>query len=211
MKFSFYGAAREVTGSCHLVDTGAARFLLDCGMIQGGRERHERNRETFPFEVGEITRVILSHAHIDHSGRLPLLRKVGYRGPILTTEPTARLLEIHAGRFRPYPRGRRAGGKSSDSRNAGRTPAGSRHCTPRKTRLPCSAQIETVAFNQPHELDGAGTVTFVPAGHILGAAVVDLQLGTGDESRRLRVLRRPGGSRRAGCLDTRERYPAPTT
>ena len=93
-RLSFHGSAREVTGSCHLVDTGEARLLLDCWMIQGGRERHERNREPFPFEVGDITRIILSHAHIDHSGRLPLLRKTGYRGPIITTDPTARLLEI---------------------------------------------------------------------------------------------------------------------
>ena len=94
MHISFHGAAREVTGSCHLVDTGEARILLDCGLIQGGRERHERNREPFPFDVHSLTAVVLSHAHIDHSGRLPLLRKVGYRGPIITTAPTARLLEI---------------------------------------------------------------------------------------------------------------------
>jgi metallo-beta-lactamase family protein len=94
MRISFHGAAREVTGSCHLVDTGEARLLLDCGMIQGGPERHERNRQPFPFEPRSLSRVVLSHAHIDHSGRLPLLRRAGYRGPILVTEPTARLLEI---------------------------------------------------------------------------------------------------------------------
>ena len=63
-------------------------------MIQGGRERHARNREAFPFDPASLDAVILSHAHIDHSGRLPLLRKAGYRGRIVTTEPTARLLEI---------------------------------------------------------------------------------------------------------------------
>ena len=184
MKFSFYGAAREVTGSCHLVDTGAARFLLDCGMIQGGRERHERNRETFPFEVGEITRVILSHAHIDHSGRLPLLRKVGYRGPILTTEPTARLLEImlaDSGRIQEED----ARWKIKRLEKRGKDASWVTPLYTEEDALAVLGQIETVAFNQPHELDGAGTVTFVPAGHILGAAVVDLQLGTGDESRRL--------------------------
>ena len=94
MRISFHGAAREVTGSCHLVDTGESKLLLDCGMIQGGKEHHERNREPFPFDVGDLSRVILSHAHLDHSGRLPLPRKVGYKGPILTTEATAHLLEI---------------------------------------------------------------------------------------------------------------------
>ena len=63
-------------------------------MIQGGKERHQRNREPFPFNVHELGYVILSHAHIDHSGRLPLLRKAGYRGKIITTAPTKRLLEI---------------------------------------------------------------------------------------------------------------------
>ena len=63
-------------------------------MIQGGRERHERNRKAFAFDATSLTRVILSHAHIDHSGRLAFLRKAGYRRPIVTTEPTARLLRI---------------------------------------------------------------------------------------------------------------------
>jgi len=63
VRVSFYGAALEVTGSCHLVETGDARLLLDCGMIQGGRERHQRNREPFPFDPSGLTRVILSHAH----------------------------------------------------------------------------------------------------------------------------------------------------
>ncbi len=94
MKISFHGAAREVTGSCHMVEDDGRRFLLDCGMIQGGKERHERNREPFPFSPDEISCVILSHAHIDHSGRLPLLCRAGYRGPILATPPTVRLCEI---------------------------------------------------------------------------------------------------------------------
>ena len=94
MKILFHGAAREVTGSCHLVDTGGARLLLDCGLIQGEQERHERNREPLPFDATSLTRVILSHARIDHSGRLALLLKAGYRGSILMTESTARLLRI---------------------------------------------------------------------------------------------------------------------
>ena len=184
MRLSFCGAAREVTGSCHLVDTGDARFLLDCGMIQGGRERHQRNREPFAFEVDEVSHVILSHAHIDHSGRLPLLCKTGYRGPILTTEPTARLLEImlaDSGRIQEED----ARWKIKRLEKRGKDAS---WVTPLYTEEDAVAvldQLETVAFNQPHELDGAGTVRFVPAGHILGAAIVDLQLGSGDDRRRL--------------------------
>ena len=94
MQLIFHGAAREVTGSCHQVRTDRANLLLDCGLIQGGSERHERNRAEFEFDIGDIDAVVLSHAHIDHSGRLPLLRKRGYTGPIWCTRSTAKLLAI---------------------------------------------------------------------------------------------------------------------
>ena len=184
MKISFYGAAREVTGSCHLVDTGSARLLLDCGMIQGGKERHQRNREPFPFDASGLSCVILSHAHIDHSGRLALLRKAGYTGPILTTEPTASLLKIllsDSGRIQEED----ARWKIRRLEKRGKDAS---WVTPLYTEaegLEVLDQIETVRFNRPHRLDGVGTVTFVPAGHILGAAIVDLQLGTGESGRRL--------------------------
>ena len=94
MKIGFHGAAREVTGSCHLLEADGRRILLDCGMIQGGKERHERNREPFAFDLGSLTAVVLSHAHIDHSGRLPLLCRAGFGGPILATEATVELCKI---------------------------------------------------------------------------------------------------------------------
>ncbi|HGG06055.1 MAG TPA: MBL fold metallo-hydrolase, partial [Aliiroseovarius sp.] len=75
MKISFLGAAREVTGSCYLVETEAGRFLVDCGMVQGSREAMARNREPFVFDVGTIDFVLLTHAHIDHSGLLPKLAR----------------------------------------------------------------------------------------------------------------------------------------
>ena len=81
-ELEFFGAAGEVTGSCHIVRSGGHTLLLDCGMIQGGREEEARNHDPFPFDVTEIDAVVLSHAHIDHSGRLPLLVKRGFGGPI---------------------------------------------------------------------------------------------------------------------------------
>jgi metallo-beta-lactamase family protein len=83
-----------VTGASHLVEISGARLLLDCDLFQGGKERHERNREPLPFDAKSLTKVILSHAHIDHSGRLALLLKAGYEGSIPTMEPTDRLLTI---------------------------------------------------------------------------------------------------------------------
>jgi metallo-beta-lactamase family protein len=82
VEIEFFGAAGEVTGSCHILRVGRHTVLLDCGMVQGGAGASVRNRTDFPFAVGSIDAVVLSHAHIDHCGRLPLLVKRGYRGPI---------------------------------------------------------------------------------------------------------------------------------
>ena len=89
MKLTFFGAAGEVTGSCHLVEAAGKRILLDCGMIQSGRDEDKRNAAKFGFDLNQLDAMILSHAHIDHVGRLPLLRKRGYRGPIYTQRATS--------------------------------------------------------------------------------------------------------------------------
>ena len=96
MKFTvqFFGATNEVTGSCHLLTMGKQRILLDCGLIQGGREDEARNREPFPFDPKTIDAVVLSHAHIDHSGRLPLLVKMGFNGTIYTHEASHDLCQF---------------------------------------------------------------------------------------------------------------------
>ena len=89
----FLGAAGTVTGSKHLLEIGGRRILLDCGLFQGLKVLRERNWKKFPFEPGALDAVVLSHAHIDHSGALPLLVKEGFRGKIHCTSGTAELLE----------------------------------------------------------------------------------------------------------------------
>ena len=91
MKLSFYGANREVTGSCHGVEVGGIRLLVDCGMYQGSENSYGQD---FPFNPEEIDYVVMTHAHIDHSGRLPLLVKEGFKGKIYATSATIRLLQI---------------------------------------------------------------------------------------------------------------------
>jgi len=92
MKLQFCGAAKMVTGSCHFLDTGNHKVLVDCGMFQG-RDR-ERNAETFPFNPTDIDYVFLTHAHIDHCGRLPVLVKQGFHGRIISTRATRDLVRI---------------------------------------------------------------------------------------------------------------------
>ena len=91
---TFLGAAGTVSGSRHLVDTGAARVLVDCGLFQGERELRDRNWERFPVPADTIDAVVLTHGHIDHSGFLPRLAREGFRGPVITSPATADLLGL---------------------------------------------------------------------------------------------------------------------
>lgn len=91
MKLTFYGAAETVTGSMHLLESNGKRYLLDCGMYQGRRKDAEAQNRTFPFKPSSIDAVLISHAHIDHTGVLPLLVKNGFSGPIYSTPATADL------------------------------------------------------------------------------------------------------------------------
>jgi hypothetical protein len=94
MQLSFHGADQDVTGSCHLLECAGKRLLIDCGMFQGGRELEEENAAPFGFEAADLDFVLLTHAHLDHCGRLPLLVKRGFRGEIISTAATAELAQI---------------------------------------------------------------------------------------------------------------------
>ena len=94
MHIEFYGATSGITGSCHILRANGQLVLLDCGLIQGRRDVEARNREPFPFSPNKISAVVLSHGHIDHSGRIPLLIRQGYRGPIYAQNATCDLCKI---------------------------------------------------------------------------------------------------------------------
>ena len=94
MKITFFGAARGVTGSCHMIEACGKKFLVDCGLFQGTLTEQILNYEKFQFDVNEIDFVILTHAHIDHSGRIPKLFVEGYKNPVYCTEATFDLCSV---------------------------------------------------------------------------------------------------------------------
>jgi metallo-beta-lactamase family protein len=184
MKIAFHGAAREVTGSCHRIETKGGHFLLDCGLIQGGPERHERNRRPFPFSPGEIRAVVLSHAHIDHAGRLPLLVKSGFEGPIFATGPTAELCRImlaDSGRIQEED----AHWKIKRLKKQGKDASWVKPLYTEDDALRTLHQIRPVEFHQEQAVEGLGTVVFHLAGHILGAGVVEIRVRSGGISRKI--------------------------
>jgi len=94
MKISFHGADQGVTGSCHMLECAGKRILVDCGMYQGGRELAEENVEPFGFDPAAIDFLLLTHAHPDHCGRIPLLAKRGFTGEVVTTAASVELARL---------------------------------------------------------------------------------------------------------------------
>ena len=94
MKISFHGADKNVTGSCHMVECAGKRILIDCGIYQGKHELTDANYQSFGFEPADIDFVLLTHAHLDHCGRIPLLVKRGFTGEIITTAASVELARL---------------------------------------------------------------------------------------------------------------------
>ena len=184
MKVTFHGATQEVTGSCHLVETDHGRVLLDCGLIQGGKERHERNREPFPFDPQGVDCVVLSHAHVDHCARLPLLHQRGYRGPIFCTNATARLAKIllvDSGHIQEED----ARWKIIRLECKGKDASWVRPLYTQEDALAVTELFEPVPFDAWTEIGELGHARFNMAGHILGAGIVELRLQDAGRERRL--------------------------
>jgi metallo-beta-lactamase family protein len=181
MHVEFLGAARSVTGSCHALRIGERTVLLDCGQIQGSRLDEELNR--VPLPVGRVDAVVLSHAHIDHSGRLPLLRKQGFTGPIFTHRATADLCAIML-RDAAF-----LHEKDAEWQNKKRRRKGLAAVEPLYTRDDASAVLEQFVgldYDAPREILPGVELTLRNAGHILGAAIVELTLR--EQSRECRLV-----------------------
>jgi len=163
IKISFFGAAGEVTGSNFLLEEGGRKYVIDCGLFQGGGDAFEQNEESFPYDPKEVEAVAITHAHLDHVGRLPKLVREGFRGAIYATDATAELaslvledaLGLMEDRVR---RGQRMLYEEPDLRRT-------------------MAMFKSMPYNQPHDLGANDRLTFFDAGHILGSATHLWELG----------------------------------
>ncbi len=164
MKLTFCGANQEVTGSCYLIETEHAKVVLDCGMFQGSKYSEEKNYLPFPFDPASIDALVLTHAHFDHTGRIPKLYKEGFRGKIFTTRPSAELSMITL----------------RDAAHLIVDEAERHNHEPLFTREevdPLEDMFSTVEYHQDVQVAPGVSAYFVDAGHILGSASVKV---TGD-------------------------------
>ena len=185
MNLSFHGADRSVTGSCHLVEFAGKRILIDCGLYQGSRELNEDNAAPFGFDAAGINYVLLTHAHLDHCGRLPLLAKRGFRGEIITTSASrelARLVMLDAAHMQEDDARDRAPQVGGDDANREDEPLYST-----LDALNCLDYFgRTATYGQVFDVAAGVHATFIDAGHILGSACIFLELE--EQSRRTSVL-----------------------
>ncbi len=171
MKIKFCGAATGVTGSCHLLSTENHKILLDCGQFQGGKAQDALNEEPFPFDPAEIECVVLSHAHIDHCGRLPLLVKRGFKGAIYCTDATADLLEVML-KDSGFIHEKEAEWQSRKNERAGRKPVEPLYTV--RDSEETLKYVRPVMYDQLFEINDEMKVVFNDAGHILGSAIIEL-------------------------------------
>lgn len=177
MKIEFHGADRDVTGSCHLVECAGKRILIDCGLYQGSRELVEENANDFGFDPASIDYLLLTHAHLDHCGRIPLLAKRGFEGEIITTAASrelARLVMLDSAHLQEEE-------ARYQSRRAARSKVRNKNpIEPLYTVLDTLNSLDhfgrTANYQERLSLAEGIHATFIDAGHILGSACIHLEL-----------------------------------
>ena len=171
MKITFLGATKMVTGSNFLVEGAGKKFLVDCGMYQGGDRDEMQNHEPFAYDVNEIDFMLLTHAHIDHSGRIPKLYKEGYRNPVITTKATRDLCSIM------LPDSGHIQEQEIEWRNRKRMREGKEALPPLYTAQDAIDTMEIfkpVNYDEIIEIDPNIYVRFNDAGHMLGSAIIEI-------------------------------------
>jgi len=173
MNLTFYGAAGEVTGSCYLLEAAGSRILLECGLIQGGANDEKRNREPYPFDPKSIDAVVLSHSHIDHSGRIPQLVKAGFNGPVYTHRASLDLCEImlrDSGFIQE---------KDAEWENRKRERKGLDLLEPLYTARDADEAMKSfcaIEYQQSERIRPNIEVCLHDAGHILGSSIVEITI-----------------------------------
>lgn len=170
---TFHGAAQTVTGSRHLIEYEGRSVLVDCGLFQGGHELEERNRVAPGFEPTALDAVVLTHAHMDHIGYLPVLYKMGYRGPVYATPPTISLIQISlpdSGRIQEED-AKYDAKKGRDIRVPLYTEADA---------YACMRLLRPVRYFEQADLGRGAAFRFLPAGHILGSAFAEVWFADGE-------------------------------
>lgn len=186
MKISFHGADRNVTGSCHMIECAGKRILVDCGMYQGGHELTEENAEPFGFDPASIDFLLLTHAHLDHCGRIPLLAKRGFKGEVITTAASVELARLvmldSAGLQEEEARYQLRKAKRRGKKH-------SKEIEPLYTTLDALNSLEFFGrhaqYGKPLSIASGITATFIDAGHILGSASIFLELEEDGKHHRL--------------------------
>lgn len=179
MKVTFYGAARGVTGSNHYISTEKTKILIDCGLFQGSPATKKRNYEELPYNPADIDFVILTHAHIDHSGRIPLLYKKGYKGQVFCTKPTMGLCEIM------LPDSAHIQESEAEYKNRKNKRSGGALLNPLYTVDDAQRAVrgfKPVQYNDIIQLNEEFSVRFREAGHILGSAAVEVWCKEGNQT-----------------------------
>lgn len=182
MKIKFYGSAKMVTGSNHLIEVENKKLLLDCGMFQGGQAEELLNYEDFPFDPKEIDYLVLSHAHIDHSGRIPKLVKDGFKGRILTTKATYDLSKIMLQDSAHIQQ------TDVEWENKKRKRSGKEIIEPLYTvddTFRSLSLFEQYYYDQYIKIDDNFTLRFLDAGHILGSSIVELWINENGKTKKL--------------------------
>ena len=182
MQLQFLGAADTVTGSCYLLDTGRSKLLVDCGMFQGSKEIRERNYGKFLVSPTQVDFVLLTHAHIDHSGLLPKFYKQGFRGQVIAAPPTVDLCRVL------LPDSAHIQEMEVERKNRKKKRAHRNLLKPIYTvadAIECQAAFKTVAYNQDLQLTPEIRVRYLDAGHILGSAMIEIWVNQGGEEVKL--------------------------
>ena len=187
MKLTFLGAAGEVTGSCLRVDHERGSFLVDCGLFQGGREAERKNREALDFDLRDIDFVLLTHAHLDHSGLVPRLVALGYKGRFFTTAATVDLLGVMLmDSAHIQEKEAEWALRSTRSRKAGRGGTLVPLYTVEQARSSLG-RLRALGFDEMVEVGHGVRCRFRNAGHILGSAIFEIDVEERGHSRRLVV------------------------